>query len=73
MKAAMIIKKIGCSQPFFNRVIRGEKGFGYKNAKKASQIMGGGVGVWMDDTRAAERKVKYYKKRGIPFNEKEDS
>ena len=55
MKNKEISLKLNKSRQMINYVVRGERNCSYKSAKLFSEVLGGSIETWMDETRKTER------------------
>ena len=57
MKKKEIAKMIGITtRQHIDLVLSGKRNFSYATAKKATVVIGGSIGMWMDKKRTVERK-----------------
>lgn len=50
-----------CSQSMFDKVLNGDRNLSFQRARKAANVLGTDVTVWMDPKCAAERKSAWKK------------
>ena len=59
MKRIEFAKKMGVSEETIYYVLRGQRNFKLKNARKAVTLLGGDIEIWMDSTRHDERMMLF--------------